>query len=191
MMMKMSEKAWQKFTSVSRLYARVSCSACVFRPSARRSCPTRWAGRPPDSRRDGGATKPGCASQSGRLAGWKVWQADFVLACLLACLPSGGKARGQPLRQVCGQDAFLSLLQVIGRAAKGNDSGGRVVYRKCRPPIPVARLPDRAGVDHVAHAFFERELCGLRLAHSVVKRTEIIAGNIIGGETSLQMGMPE
>ena len=106
-------------------------------------------------------------------------------------LPSSCQACGQPLRQVCGQDAFLSLLQIVGRAAKGNNSGGGVVYRKCRPPIPVARLADRAGIDHVPHAFFERELCRFRLAHGVVKRAEIIAGDVVGGETSLQMSMPE
>ena len=38
-------------------------------------------------------------------------------------LPAGGQAGGQTLRQVGGQDAVLSLLQIVGDAAEGNDAG--------------------------------------------------------------------
>src|ERR1700722_3859304 len=61
----------------------------------------------------------------------------------------------QPGRQFRREDAILRGFQIVRRAVEVNDSRLRIEQRKRRAPVSIARLADRARIDHVARIRFQ------------------------------------
>jgi len=72
-----------------------------------------------------------------------------------------------------------------------DDLGVRIEQGESGAPVSVARLTDRARVDHVTGGRFQLQRHRLRLPHSAVFGTKAIGAGTIGEESALKVGVAE
>src|SRR5215471_17373889 len=103
------------------------------------------------------------------------------------------KPGGQPLRQPGRKYLVLCLLNVIRDTMKCNGVPGIVVQGKGGARVAVARLADRARIDHVPGRWSQRQLKLLVTLWRLVSRRDdaLVLLDVVNPVPALKMCMPE